>query len=515
MIKFFEVLPATLSWLTLIFMFLISWKAAFWAAIFIILFDSYWLLKTLYLSLHLRHAFNKMREVEKINWLKQLSERELFTRSDFQGKSDLGLKTKNWKDIYHLVILPMYNEPYEVVRDSFESLTKINYPKEKMIVVLATEERAGEKFQEVARKIDAEFSSKFYKFLVTIHPMDLPGEIPGKGSNENYAARKVKELIIDKINVAYENILVSVFDVDTRIGGEYFALLTYKFLTCEKPQRTSFQPIPLFINNIYEAPALARVVSFSATFWHMMQQARPERMTTFSSHSMPFKALVEIGYWQKDVVSEDSRIFWQLFLHYDGDWRVEPMFYPVSMDANVAQSFWKTVINIYKQQRRWGFGAENVPYMLDGFRKNKKIDFKTKFYWAFNVIEGFHSWATNAIFIFALGWLPVLIGGADFDKTILAYNLPVITRWILSLSMIGVASSAVLSIMLLPKKPGGIKIRRYALYFLQWILMPLTLIIFGAIPGLEAQTRLALGGRFKLGFWVTPKDRYTKTIPNS
>ena len=240
----------------------------------------------------------------------------------------------------------------------------------------------------------------------------------------------------------------------------------------------------------------------------MMQQARPERMTTFSSHSMPFKALVEIGYWQKDVVSEDSRIFWQLFLHYDGDWRVEPMFYPVSMDANVAHGFWKTAVNIYKQQRRWGFGAENVPYMMDGFRKNKNIPFKTKFYWAFNVIEGFHSWATNAIFIFALGWLPVLIGGADFDKTILAYNLPVITRWILSISMIGVASSAVLSIMLLPKKPGGFKMSHYAIYFLQWILMPFTLIIFGAIPGLEAQTRLALGGKFKLGFWVTPKDRF-------
>lgn len=500
MIKFFEVLPATLSWLTLLLMFLASWKAAFWAAIFIILFDTYWLLKTLYLSLHLRHAFNKMRENEKIDWLAKLE----------------GYK---WRDIYHLVILPMYNEPYEVVRDSFESLAKINYPKEKMIVVLATEERAGEKSREIAKKIEAEFGNKFYKFLATTHPMNLPGEIPGKGSNESYAAEQVKKLVIDplKINprtqplgegVNYENILVSVFDVDTQIGKEYFALLTHKFLTCEKPQRTSFQPIPLFINNIYEAPALARVVSFSATFWHMMQQARPERMTTFSSHSMPFKALVEIGYWQKDVVSEDSRIFWQLFLHYDGDWRVEPMFYPVSMDANVAHGFWKTAVNIYKQQRRWGFGAENVPYMMDGFRKNKNIPFKTKFYWAFNVIEGFHSWATNAIFIFALGWLPVLIGGADFDKTILAYNLPVITRWILSISMIGVASSAVLSIMLLPKKPGGFKMSHYAIYFLQWILMPFTLIIFGAIPGLEAQTRLALGGKFKLGFWVTPKDRF-------
>jgi len=37
--------------------------------------------------------------------------------------------------------------------------------------------------------------------------------------------------------------------------------------------------------------------------------------------------------------------------------------------------------------------------------------------------------------------------------------------------------------------------------------MPLTIIFFGAFPALEAQTRLALGGRWRLGFWVTPKSR--------
>ena len=73
--------------------------------------------------------------------------------------------------------------------------------------------------------------------------------------------------------------------------------------------------------------------------------------------------------------------------------------------------------------------------------------------------------------------------------------------------MIGVASSAVLALFFLPPKERGIGVKDYAVYILQWLLMPFTLIAFGAIPGIEAQTRLLLGGRFRLGFWVTPKAR--------
>ena len=363
--RFFEIIPGSLAWITIILIFLFSWLAPAATAIFIILFDIYWLLKTIYLSFHLRATFSKMRESLKINWLEKIKQLPI---TNYQLPDN----------IYHLVILPMYKEPCEVIRESFESLTKTNYPKDKFIVILATEEKGGEPDQETARKIQQEFGGKFFKFLITTHPANIPGELPGKGSNQTWAAKEIKRLIIDPLKIPYENILTSVFDIDTQVLPDYFSRLTYVFLTCENPQHSSFQPIPFFTNNIFQTPALGRVIAFSCTFWQMMQQSRPERLTTFSSHSMPFKALVEIGFWNTDIVSEDSRIFWQCYLHYSADWRVVPLFYPVSMDANVSPHFWQTMLNLYKQQRRWGWGCENIPYMLEGFRKNKNIPFRKK-----------------------------------------------------------------------------------------------------------------------------------------
>jgi len=147
--------------------------------------------------------------------------------------------------------------------------------------------------------------------------------------------------------------------------------------------------VPLFTNNIWEAPALARVISFSSTFFQLIQQSRPEKMTTFSSHSMPFKALVDVDFWQTNVVSEDSRIFWQCFLYYNGDWEVVPLFYPVSMDANVDVSFSKTMVNQYKQQRRWAYGALDIAYTFFGFIKNKRIPFKKKLIYGFFFLMAF------------------------------------------------------------------------------------------------------------------------------
>ena len=502
--RLLEFIPGVLAWGTIAAVIGASWRFPEAAAIFIILFDIYWLFKTIYLSLHLRAAFRRMRANMQTDWLAKLSELQ---PTNHLPTGQAGNLQPHWRNIHHLVIMPMAHEPYEIIRESFEALKASHYPKDRLIVVLAREARIPES-DEIAQKITQEFSGVFAHLLATAHPDGLIGEIRGKGSNEAWAAAEVKRAVIDPASIPYDDIIVSVFDADTQTGPEYFGVLTHAFLKAPPPLRSSYQPIPLFVNNIFQAPALARVIAFASSFWHMIQQARPERLTTFSSHAMPFKALVEIGYWRRDIVSEDSNIFWQCYLHYDGDWRTVPIFYPAAMDANVAPTFWHTMKNLYRQQRRWAWGpCENIPYFLNGFIRNRRISFAKKCYWSFHYIEGAHSWATNSLIIFSLGWLPLILGDASFNLSVLSYNLPRITRTVMNFAMIGVASSSILAILLLPPKPAWFRKRHYALYLVQWLLMPVHLIIFGSLPALEAQTRVMLGGRWRLGFWPTPKHR--------
>ncbi len=485
--RVFEIFPGALSWLTLALMVILSRFQPVFVAFFITSFVIYWFIRTVYLSFHLRAGFKQMKINEKTDWLLKLE------------------KNENWQRIYHLIILPMYKEPLEIIRETFLALKNSQYPKDKMIIALGCEERADSHSQAVAKAIEKEFGRDFFQVLITFHPADLPGEIAGKGSNETWTARKAKEIIIDPLKIPYTDIIVSSLDADTKVFPHYFGCLSHHYLTAKNPTKTSFQPIPLFINNIWQTPLISRIFSFSSTFWHTMNQERPEKLITFSSHSMSFQALLDVDFRQTNIVSDDSRIFWQCFFRYNGDYRVQPLFYPVAMDANCAKTTFQTLKNIYKQQRRWAYGVSDIPYFLFGFLKNRQIPLSRKFILGWELIEGHWSWATSSILIFALGWLPIWLGAGAFPQTVLSYNLPKIISQILTISMAGLIISIYFSLILLPPKPLNYGRAKYFVFALSWVIFPLMMIIFSALPALDAQTRLMLGKY--MGFWPTEKIR--------
>lgn len=487
--RFFEILPGALVWITLILSVALSFVRPLWVIYFVIVFDLYWLFRVSYYMPFVLISWWRYRRDIKKDWQKYAEARPGYDR------------------VRHLVFLPTVKEDVGVVRETLKTIASGTYPADRMMIVLAGEERAKDHFLSVADEITKEFDGVFQKFFVTVHPKGLPEELPGKGSNLNWAGHQVAPQI-SEMGLDPEDVIVSSFDVDTIVNPRYFSNLTYLYLTVPEPTRSSYQPIALYNNNLWESPAAVRVAMFGTTFWLMTELSRPEGMMTFSSHSMSLRMLIDVDFWQKDMVSEDSRIFLQALVKYHGDYRVTPIYVPVSMDTVMTGDYWKALIALYKQLRRWAWGVENFPYMVEKFSADKEMPFWTKASFLFKQIEGMYTWATAPLLIFILGRLPFWVAPEIFREFAIFQNTPFVLETLMQFAMVGVFVSAGMSFALLPPRPSHIPRRQtLVVTILQWVLLPVTFVIFGAIPAIDAQTRHMLGGRFRLGFNVSPKRK--------
>jgi len=484
--RFWEIIPGVLVWSTLLGALILSFVAPVWAIVFIILFDLYWLLRILYFVPFLIYSAIKFRRTIKINWMQRMRH------------------VPNEERIHHLIFLPTYKEDVDIVRTTLKSLRDNPFPSGRMFVALCGEERDHDGFNDMVKTMKEEFGHVFKDMFVTEHPMNLPGDIPGKGSNLCWAGGRVSEFLSEKYSeIPDADIVVSAFDVDTLAHEQYFAYLTYLYLTTENPTRASYQPVVLFSNNIWSSPAPVRISAFGTTFWLLSELARPDRLWTFSSHSMPWTMLKDVGFWQRDIVSEDSRIFLQAFLHYHGDYRVIPMYMPVSMDAVSGSSYWDSLKALYKQQRRWAFGVEHLPVMIGAFKEDHIMPRLAKAKYLFNHMEGMYTWATAPLLIFFLGWLPLRI--ARNEGSALVQAAPFTLEILMQMAMIGVFVTATLSFFILPPKPKTVRAHNWLIMLLQWLLLPITFVVLGAFPAIDAQTRFMF--KKYLGFNVTKKIR--------
>ncbi|MBI4138771.1 glycosyltransferase family 2 protein [Candidatus Uhrbacteria bacterium] len=482
-----EILPGALVWTTLIASVVLSFIRPLWVVYFVIVFDLYWLFRVTYFIPFIIASWFRFRRDSRKNW---------------QAAAET---TSGYDRVRHLIFLPTYKEEIGVIRGTLQTLLASAYPADRMMVVLAGEERDAERFAAVASALENEFGQKFFRFWTTLHPKDLPEEIPGKGSNLNYSGRTILPKI-DELGIPYADVIVSSFDVDTIIHPHYFSCLTRLYLTVPHPTRASYQPVALYNNNLWESPAAVRVAMYGTTFWLFGELSRPEGAMTFSSHSMSLQMLVDVGFWQKDIVSEDSRIFLQALIAYHGEYRVVPMYLPVSMDTVMTGNYWQALVALYKQIRRWAWGVENFPFMARAFMRDPSMPFGVKFSFLWKQLEGMYTWATAPMLIFILGRLPFWVAPERFREFAIFQNTPFTLQWLMRLAMVGVFISAALSLTLLPRRPSHVPVHRaFIVTLLQWLLLPITFVLFGAVPAIDAQTRLMLGKR--LGFNVSPKRK--------
>ncbi len=544
--RILEIIPGVLTWTTFLGMIIFSFWLPVWVAVFVIIFDIYWIFRTIFIASYSVAGYRKLKEGKKIDWWercqnisdpakyrevikekighmqnvlkdgkfikrreKKILMREISRQEKYLKEVECLRKIKDqildWREIIHVVMLPTAGEPAEIIEPAIQSVANANFPNRQIIILLATEGREAEKHR--LKKIEYlknKFSGIFRDFIVTTHIVS-PGEIKCKASNATFAARELIKYL-DERQIDYKKVVFSNFDCDTVVHPEYFAALTYAYITEPKRLQMAYQPLPMYHNNLWDTNAFVRVIVTGSSFWHIFQSTRPEYMVTFSSHSEPFDTLAKVNFWPVNMISEDSIIYWKCFAYFNGNYKVKPIYLPVSLDAVLAESYWKTIVNQYKQKRRWSYGIENFPVIMRSLFPNKKISLVKKARVAIEMLEGHHSWATAPFILAILGWLPLIVGGDVFGQSVLAHNLPLMTRNLMNLAMLGLIVSVSLSFLLMPPRPKKYSKWRNIYMVLQWVLVPVSAPFLGAMPAVESQTRLMLGKYFG-EFWVTEKIR--------
>jgi cellulose synthase/poly-beta-1,6-N-acetylglucosamine synthase-like glycosyltransferase len=542
LVRIFEILPGLATWITIFLPIVLSIYAPVVVAYFIIAFDLFWLMKSFRMSSALLVGHRRLRIATQLDWVARLKHLEIMMDGDgvqeveqaiVEGKREQSFfwyfsrvgrrkheklqqlqveldnlrntgvfqKTIKPSEVIHVVILATYNETLETLRPSLKALTQVNYDLSNIWLVIAHEERGGDVDRERIATLKKEFDGKFARLMSFEHPDDIVGEEKGKGANITYAGRQVlKAIRKDKINI--KSVIITTLDADHRPDPEYFNHLTYSFVTSETPKHYSYQPIPMFFNNIWHVPAPMRVIATGNSFWVIINSVRPHLLRNFASHSQPLEALVDTDFWATWSVVEDGHQYWRSYYRYNGQYRVEPIYAPIYQDATLASGYFKTFKNQYLQMRRWAYGVSDVPYVAIQNMRHPKIPKSSRTVHFWRLFEGHFSWATAPLILTFVAWMPLFLN-TSFKYSVLAHQLPIIASQIMTIAMVGLFLTIWLSIISLPQRPKSKKKIHGLFMILQWALLPIVALGFGALAAIDAQTRLMLGKY--LGFRVTEK----------
>ena len=181
-------------------------------------------------------------------------------------------------DVTHIIIICIYSEPIEKIAETMDTLASQMEVSRQMVICMATEARDINGARS-AKELRRRYGDKFKGFYITQHEIQ-PGEVAGKSSNENWAARCMKLRLVDELGMdlgryyrftlfsfcflslklcaRWCSIVSTSCDSDTFFHKQHFAELTYHF--CVDPDRyCRFWQTPIVHHgNLMELPLLCQ-----------------------------------------------------------------------------------------------------------------------------------------------------------------------------------------------------------------------------------------------------------------
>ena len=483
--RLWEIIPGVLAWLFLTSPLWLALRFPLVVSYGIIFLDLYWFFRGLKILANSYIGYQRMQKATKKDWLsvcKNFSE---------------------WEQMYHLIVIPTFKESQAVLETTFGAIAKSDYPHDKIIVLLALEEKDKENALQIAELIQKKHGKDF-KIHTTLHK-NQPKEIQGPAANRTFALKEIlPKLIEEKIDP--QKVLLTTLDADFAISEKFLSAVMATYLGTTKRDQRSYTGVFLYNNNYWQAPAPMRVIASGTAFWQLAEMVGSDKYQNFASMSINFKTVIDLDYWPTNIVNDDSAFYWRAYFYFKGDYKVIPHFLPISCDAVQDITLWKSFTNQYNQLKRWSYGVEHAPYIAKKYLQTGSAPFWDK-------TDKFIFWMRSNVF---WGTVPIILGigvylisfaRPDFGRTSMAYVLPKASSLILTLALIGVVLMAILNEKFIPPRPKSWGKWKRLLSYAQWLLSPLIVVTWGTFPALESQTRLMLGKY--IGFKVTIKARST------
>jgi len=309
--------------------------------------------------------------------------------------------TKHEFDYKHLIIIPNYKESIQTLKATIRTLGD-HLLAQQYIVCLAMEE-SEEKHKTKALMLITEFEDKFEHMLYTVHPQKVEGEMAGKASNVNYAARQCYSMFKE------DNIIVTISDADTIFNQRYF--LDMDAAMSEDDKNIMFAPPVLFNRNSLNVPSVVRITDIQwccfayATFGIYDGIGFP-----MSVYSLPMELAHRVDFWDTcaSAIGEDMHMFLKCFFSTHGDLSVKTIPFPVSQTNVEGDTFVDTIYERYTQANRHALGLQDTPYCWAQSTQTKfPANYTTK--WTAVILLMFTIQfmpITNVFLLTALNYLP-------------------------------------------------------------------------------------------------------------
>jgi hypothetical protein len=398
--------------------------------------------------------------------------------------------------IHHLVIVPNYDEPPEILGRTLEALGLQEGARRAVTVVLGMEAREpGARAK--ARALQARFADRFHNLMATYHPSDLPGELQGKATNATWAVRRARRELVDRLGILPERIVVTVADSDSVLHPGYLAEIARRFDSDPRRYSRVWQPPILFDRDIWRAHPAVRLATFFTNAISLGDYHTPwEARSLYSTYSISLMLLEEIGYWDPALIAEDVTLFMRAFLETAGRVGVQRIYLPVHANPVYGADLRHAAAIFYAQKLRHGLGGAEIGLLLQKWARSPSPPLIERIRRLLKLVHD-HLFFSTAGFVVALGTLLSIL----LDRTAVITAPPAGVEPLPFVILNALGGAALAAVWLTERVRLGLSRENWRPAILigeaaSFALFPVLFLLLFNLPGLHAQTRMLMGRPF-------------------